>query len=129
MYSFFVIIISILLSTPGEPSRAVTKTANNSVTTIRGVASFYSRDGCVGCSKNLKMANGELFDDSKMTIAFQKTKLNTIVIVKNPATGKFVQAKVTDRGGYERLGRVADLSLAVKNAIGCNDLCQVEIAY
>lgn len=101
------------------------------MTTIRGVASYYSRAGCVGCSESLTMANGEPLDDSKLTLAFQRTELNKIVTITNLKNGQTVQAKVTDRGGFESLPvpKIADLSKATKEAIGCPDLCEVEISY
>lgn len=98
-----------------------------------GEASYYSRSGCLGCSKNMIMANGEPLDDAKLTIAMptgvvRKYKLlNTRVSVRNIRTGDRVSAKVTDTGGFAKYGRVADLSVAVKRAIRCGDLCNVEV--
>lgn len=98
-----------------------------------GEASYYSRAGCIGCSKNLIMANGEPLDDSRLTIAMPTAVvrryklLNTRVTVRNISTNERVSAKVTDTGGFARYGRVADLSVAVKRAIRCGDLCQVEV--
>jgi rare lipoprotein A (peptidoglycan hydrolase) len=98
-----------------------------------GEASYYSRKGCLGCSKNMIMANGQALDDSRLTIAMptgvvRKYKLlNTRVTVRNITTGDRVSAIVTDTGGFAKYGRVADLSVAVKRAVRCGDLCQVEI--
>lgn len=98
---------------------------------LSGEASYYSENGCLGCSPNLTMANGERLDDGKFTIAltpdmFNKYK-NQFVRVKNIKGTLSVKAKVTDTGGFGALGRVADLSLATKSVLGCSDLCQVEI--
>lgn len=94
-----------------------------------GVASYYSRKGCLGCSPTLTMANGQALDDNALTLAFNKLPLNSEVIIRNEANGQEVTATVTDRGGFERPGldRVADLTLATKNAIGCGDLCNVTV--
>lgn len=92
-----------------------------------GTASYYSEDGCVGCSENLTMANGKRFDEDAMTLAFNRLPLGTWVKVSNTLTGKSSIAEVTDTGGFERLGRIADLSKGLKEAIGCGDLCKVEI--
>lgn len=42
-------------------------------------------------------------------------------------TGKSVQARVTDRGGFEKLGRIIDLTIATRDAIGCGNLCKVRV--
>jgi len=95
--------------------------------TWTGTASYYSEAGCVGCSADLRMANGEVFDENDMTIAFNRLPLGTLVVVTNTLNGQAVVAKVTDRGGFESLGRIADLSKGVKEVINCTDLCEVQI--
>jgi rare lipoprotein A (peptidoglycan hydrolase) len=92
-----------------------------------GVASYYSEDGCIGCSPTLTMANGKRFDENAMTLAFNRLPLGSRVLVTNGVTGSSVEAEVTDTGGFEKLGRIADLSKGLKEAIGCGDLCQVKI--
>jgi rare lipoprotein A (peptidoglycan hydrolase) len=79
------------------------------------------------------MANGQTLDDSRLTLAMTPTDvrthtlLNKHVIVKNIKTNAHVVATVTDTGGFARHNRIADLSVATKQAIGCSDLCEVEI--
>lgn len=98
-----------------------------------GTASYYSRDGCLGCSPTLTMANGEPLDDSRLTIAMtpgdvrEFKLLNRIVVVRNTKTNLQTTAKVTDTGGFAVYNRIADLSVAVKRSIQCSDLCEVEI--
>lgn len=92
-----------------------------------GMASYYSRAGCLGCSESLTMANGEPLDDSKLTVAYNRAKLNTYVKITNISSGLVVDAKVTDRGGFERHGKIIDLSVATKNALGCGDVCRVKV--
>jgi rare lipoprotein A len=92
-----------------------------------GTASYYSEDGCVGCSPDLTMANGKRFDEDALTIAFNKLPLGSLVRVTNLANEQEVTVEVTDRGGFEALGRVADLSKAVKEVINCSDLCEVRV--
>jgi len=94
---------------------------------LTGLASYYSIDGCIGCNENRTMANGERLDDSKLTVAFNRAPLNSFIKITNVKTGAQVTAKVTDRGGFERHGKIVDLSVATKNALGCGDVCQVEI--
>jgi len=101
----------------------------------RGEASYYSEDGCLGCSPTLTMANGERLDDARLTIAMVPETvrayklLNRNVNVRNSKTGDNVVATVSDTGGFSRYGRIADLSVATKLSIGCEDLCEVEISY
>jgi rare lipoprotein A len=74
------------------------------------------------------MANGDRLDDNKMTVAYNRAPLNSHLTITNIRTGQTVTAKVTDRGGHENHGKIIDLSLATKNALGCGDICRVEIA-
>jgi rare lipoprotein A len=99
----------------------------SSFKTWSGEASYYSRSECVGCDPNMIMANGQPLDDSKLTVAFNKAELGSAAMVVNKANNKSVIARVTDTGGFEKLGRIIDLSLATKEATGCSDLCQVEV--
>jgi len=94
---------------------------------VNGLASYYSREGCIGCSKDLRMANGEPLDDNRLTIAYNYGKLNSVVVITNTKTGKKVTATVTDRGGFERHGKIADLSVATRDALGCGHVCSIEL--
>lgn len=82
-----------------------------------GKISHYSRAGCLGCSTTLTMANGQPLDDEALTIAFNKAPLGTRLKITNLDNGKSVIVTVTDRGGFERLGRIADLVPAVARAL------------
>lgn len=73
------------------------------------------------------MANGEKLDDRKTTIAVNFLPLNTYVKVTNLKNLKSVLAKVTDTGGFGKYNRIADMSVATKEAIACSDLCLVEL--
>jgi len=103
--------------------------------TLFGPASYYSESGCLGCSPTLTMANGQRLDDGRKTIALTPAivrtykLLNKKVILQNRTTGKHTVAVVTDTGGFARYGRIADLSVATKFAIGCSSLCQVSISF
>ena len=97
-----------------------------------GHASSYNRNGCVGCSANLHMANGQPLDDTKLTIAFNWLPLNTMVLVTNKTNGKQVVAKVTDRHGAFNAKyhwRIVDLSDATARAIGNKtDVSMIEVS-
>lgn len=112
-----------------------TPTQTPSEPKLRGTASYYSRAGCLGCSKTLTMANGQTLDDSRLTLALtpqivrQYKLLNDTVRVKNVKNNKVVEAQVTDTGGFSKYNRIADLSVATKEALLCSSLCEVTIEW
>lgn len=59
-----------------------------------------------------KAADGSVFNMNAMTCASNTYKLGTKLKVTNKENGKSVIVKVTDRGGFTRLGRILDLSKA-----------------
>lgn len=93
----------------------------------QGTASYYSVEGCLGCSIDRVMANGEPFDENRLTLAFMRAPLGSLVIVTNTKNGTSAIATITDRGNFERYGRIADLSLGLKEAIQGQDLTPVKI--
>ena len=109
------------------------KKVTDSYNEITGIASYYSTTGCLGCSPTLTMANGETLDDNKLTIALPpelvKNNLNKFAGVINIKNHKWVIVKITDTGGFAKYNRVADLSLATKKQLNCEDLCNVIIIY
>ena len=88
------------------------------LTSWTGKVSHYSRAGCIGCSDTLTMANGQPLDDEALTIAFNKAPLGTRLKLTNTDNGKTVIVTVTDRGGFEKYNRIADLTPAVARALG-----------
>lgn len=102
---------------------------------LRGIASHYNSAGCIGCSKDLIMANGEKLVDAAYTVALtpdvvrRYKLLNQFVTVRNMVNGKSVQAKVTDTGGFAKYNRVADLTDGTRDAIGCTGLCEITINF
>lgn len=104
--------------------------ASNSAKKSIGKVSYYSKDGCLGCGQNQRMANGDIFDETKYTLAHNSIPLNTIVMVKNLDNGKQMTAKVSDRGGFGKYGRIADLSKALYDDLGVRtDKSIIEISY
>lgn len=84
-----------------------------------GKASYYTNAGCLGCRADRRMANGQVFNENIPTLAFMGLPLNTRVLITNLSRDSLsIEATVTDRGGFERLGRIADLSKAAAFAIG-----------
>lgn len=104
-----------------------TTSPNQSGRVINGKASYYSVSGCLGCSDNRTMANGEVLDDTRATVAYNHLPLNTPVKITNVKNSKTITVPVTDRGGFEKYGKIADLSLATKNALQCGDVCEITI--
>jgi len=64
-----------------------------------------------------KTANGEIFDNSKLTAANLRLPFGTKVKVTNLRSGKSVVVRVNDRGPFHP-GRSFDLSKAAYKAIG-----------
>jgi len=102
---------------------------------ISGKASYYSREGCLGCDPAFRTASGEILDDTKHTMALapetvkQYKAMGKTLRVTNPKTNIVIAVKVNDTGGFSKYGRIADLSLASKNSLGCSDLCGVVIDF
>jgi rare lipoprotein A (peptidoglycan hydrolase) len=94
------------------------------ILTMQGQASFYSRAGCLGCNRLRIMANGQPLNDNALTMAIGADKKHLVgrtARVTNLATGKAVNVRITDTGGFHQAKyghRVADLTLATKQAIG-----------
>jgi rare lipoprotein A (peptidoglycan hydrolase) len=74
-----------------------------------GIASWYSKNDK---GINLETANGERFDDRKMTCASWDYPFGEKLIVINALTGKWVVCRVNDRGPNKRLFRKVDLTYA-----------------
>jgi len=93
---------------------------------LEGEASYYSRQGCLGCSANRTMANGQPLNDSALTMAIGADKKHLVghqAQVTNLNTGQSVNVTITDTGGFYQAKygqRVADLTIATKQAIGMN---------
>jgi len=91
---------------------------------LEGEASYYSREGCLGCNPLLIMANGQPLNDDALTMAIGANYKHLVgyhARVTSMATGKATVVKITDTGGFyqEKYGsRVADLTIATKQAIG-----------
>lgn len=99
-----------------------------------GKVSYYSHDGCLGCGEKQITASGEPFNETAMTLAipveWKHIKMGTMATVTNLDNGKTVTAKVNDRGGFLKYGRIADLSKGLYEALGAKtDKSIIEIAW
>lgn len=110
---------------PGWEEPEATESAKKQ-TFWTGYASWYSVDGCIGCNKDRIMANGQKLQDNKKTVAFNRLPLGSIVKIRNMENDMITTAEVTDTGGFERLGKIVDLTPAVRDAISCWN-CKVRV--
>lgn len=112
---------------------------------IEGFAGYYdsSLEGCVGCKPHYDengnlffyMANGQELDDSKKTVALGETfvannniMLGEMVKVTNIKNGLTEEVEFTDTGRFDtEYGRAADMSVALRDALGCSDMCEVRV--
>lgn len=78
----------------------------------RGKATFYSKR-----ATGSRAANGERIHHDSMTCAHRTYPFGTMLRVKNPANGKVVVVRVTDRGPFVR-GRIIDLSWRAASELG-----------
>ena len=77
-----------------------------------GKASFYAKK-----FSGRKTASGERLHHDSLTCAHRTYPFGTLLKVTNPANGKSVIVRVTDRGPYVR-GRIIDLSVRAAKEIG-----------
>ena len=89
-------------------ARAVTRTMK----TVVGIASYYGH-----VHQGRRMANGQRFDESKLTAASRTLPLGTRVKVTSLRNQKSVIVTITDRGPAVKT-RVIDLSTAAARALG-----------
>jgi len=74
-----------------------------------GTASWYKQEDP---GINFRTANGELFNNARMTCALWHFPFKTRLKITNPADGKSVVCVVNDRGPAKHVGRKIDLSRA-----------------
>lgn len=97
---------------------------NGTPVVLEGIASYYSKAGCLGCNPLFVMANGQVLDDHALTMAIGADKKHLVgynARVTNLVNGKSVIVRITDTGGFykDKYGnRVADLTIGTKEAIG-----------
>lgn len=80
--------------------------------TIKGKATFYSKR-----ATGSRTANGERLHHDSLTCAHRTFPFGTLLRVKNPANGRQVVVRVTDRGPFVR-GRIIDLSWRAAKELG-----------
>ena len=78
----------------------------------KGKASFYAKK-----FTGRRTASGEKIHHDSLTCAHRTYPFGTLLKVTNPANGKKVIVKVTDRGPYVK-GRIIDLSVRAARELG-----------
>ena len=78
----------------------------------KGKASFYAKR-----FHGRKTASGERLHPDSMTCAHRSYPFGTLLMVYNPANGRSVHVRVTDRGPYVQ-GRIIDLSWSAAKKLG-----------
>ena len=78
----------------------------------KGKASFYAKR-----FHGRKTASGERLHPDSMTCAHRSYPFGTLLMVYNPANGRSVNVRVTDRGPYVQ-GRIIDLSWSAAKKLG-----------
>lgn len=108
----------------GRPAPTPVSRVSDAILILEGEASYYSRAGCLGCDQAMIMANGQPLNDHALTMAIGADKKHLVsrtARVTSLATYQSATVLITDTGGFYRAkygGRVADLTIATKNAIG-----------
>ena len=90
-----------------------------------GIASWYGQQ-----FHNRQTANGEVFDQWRVSAAHKTLPLPSIVEVKNLDNGKKMKIRVNDRGPFVD-GRIIDLSRAAAEELGFADkgVARVRVRY
>lgn len=95
-----------------KPISVPTSTATSKSKVIDGKASYYAN-----MFQGRKTANGQIFDQGKLTAAHRTLPFGTKVKVTNINNHKSVIVTINDRGPFIR-GRIIDLSSSAFKAIG-----------
>ena len=73
-------------------------------------------------------ANGEVFDQNRLTAAHKELPFGTVILLSNPTNGKWTTARVNDRGPFWE-DRELDVSRAVAKVLGMVDDGVVHLEY
>jgi rare lipoprotein A len=119
----FLFFIVPLHATAQKKPGAVKVKAKKTTRVLYGQASFYSNK-----FNGRRTANGEIFDQKKLTCACNVLPLGTWIKVTNLKNGKTVIVKVNDRI-HPKMKRIVDLSRAAAQKLGyiSNGLTRVKV--
>ncbi len=110
---------------PGQLPSLFDRPGANKPVKQTGIASWYG-PGFYGN----KTANGETFrkGDTEYTAAHPTLPFGTKVTVTNKSNGKSIQVRINDRGPF-KAGRIIDLNKSARDALGGQDLTDVDLSY
>lgn len=103
------------------PAQAIPAVPSAAPTNTRGVASWYGRQ-----FHGRKTASGERFNMYGLTAAHKTLPLMSYVRVSNPANGKSIVVRITDRGPFAP-NRMIDLSYGAAQELDIKGLGEVEM--
>lgn len=97
----------------------------DSLRIVKGRATYYASK-----FHGRRTANGEIFNNRKMTAAHLKLPFGTFVTVTNLENGRTVEVRVNDRGPHSKVF-IIDLSQAAARELGFygKGVAKVEICY
>lgn len=98
---------------PADNTRQQQQADNKAKAYQVGTASYYGN-----AFHGKKTASGERFDQDNLTCAHGSLPFGCKIRVTNLRNKKSVEVKVNDRGGFQKHGRVIDLSKAAAKEIG-----------
>jgi rare lipoprotein A len=105
-------ILSLLAREPAPSSKADRTWYARHVVTQTGIASWYGPR-----FHGRRTANGEVFNQQKMTAAHRTLRFGTRVELTHVKNGRSVEVRINDRGPYLR-GRIIDVSRAAAADLG-----------
>ena len=106
------VIVAACIAIAGALSGCAVRPIGKAMATEEGIASYYSND-----FQGRRTADGETFDNSKLTAAHRTYPFGTLVRVTNLATDATVVVRINDRGPFKQ-SRLIDLTEAAAKAIG-----------
>lgn len=101
----------------------VSRIIRNPLRYIEGWASYYGYEFAGRLT-----ASGSRFNPEAFTCAMRWLPLNSWVKVQNLNNGRTISVKITDRGPFVA-GRIIDLSIASRRALGMAGLAPVRVIY
>ncbi|MBC7901999.1 MAG: septal ring lytic transglycosylase RlpA family protein [Gemmatimonadaceae bacterium] len=107
-----VVFLCLFFAMPALAQNKLRPISNTKETIQYGVASYYANK-----FQGRQTANGDIFDQQKLTCAHNSLPFNTWIRVTNLRNGKTIVVRVTDRLHHKNK-RLVDLSLRAASRLG-----------
>jgi rare lipoprotein A (peptidoglycan hydrolase) len=108
--------------TERDEARAELKAKDCIVIAWDALASYYTES-----SSGEIQANGQKFDEDRLTAAHRSLPFGTLLLLENMENGKWSSVMIEDRGPAEWTGRTLDVSLAVAQRLGIVKLGEAQL--